>query len=347
MYWCGVSSGAKLFFTWFSTVLLKTVTVQSQFVAEKNYLERKLPLDARFLRWYHPFSFPVTIPRVAKQLILNADDFGLTKGVNDGIVRAHREGILTSATLMANGPAFDDAVAHALANPSLGVGCHLVLVGGECVAPPHGIPSLADSHGWLPASLGTFVARVSAGAIRRADIERELSAQIEKIRRAGISPTHLDTHKHTHAHPRVLEALGRVAQVTGITRIRKPIERLRDSWAGGAPVKQLVAASAARTISLRFRALSRKYGLSSPQNFLGLASTGGLSPAALRRLIDTLPDGQTEIMLHPGICDADLAETGSRLQRERELEMNALLDPEVKRCVTEQGIELITYRQLA
>jgi chitin disaccharide deacetylase len=284
---------------------------------------------------------------VKKQLILNADDFGLTKGVNEGIVRAHREGILTSATLMANGPAFAHAVELALANSTLGVGCHLVLVGGRSIAPPEQIPSLVDSEGRLPSTLAKLVARLSLRAIRRADIERELRAQIEKIQRAGISPTHLDTHKHTHAHPRVLEALGRVAQELGITRIRKPIERLRASWTARAPAGQLMAASVARTVTPRFKALSRKYGLRSPQNFLGLASTGGLSASALRRLIDTLPEGQTEIMLHPGICDADLAQTGSRLQRQRELEMNALLDPAAKCSIAEQHIQLITFRDLA
>lgn len=283
---------------------------------------------------------------MTRQLILNADDFGLTKGVNDGIIRAHYEGILTSATLMANGEAFAHAVELALANPSLGVGCHLVLVGGNAVAPRREVPSLVDSDGRLPTSLGALVARVSAGRIRRVEIESELRAQIEKLQRAGISPTHLDTHKHTHAHPRVLDALGRVAQEFGITRIRKPIERLRDSWAGQAPVGQLVSTAVARTISLKFSALSRKYGLRSPQNFLGLASTGGLSTAALRRLIDTLPEGQTEIMLHPGICDADLIQTGTRLCKERELEMNALVDPDVKRAIVAKGIQLITYREL-
>lgn len=283
---------------------------------------------------------------MTKQLILNADDFGLTHGVNEGILRAHCDGILTSATLMANAGAFDHAVEIARATPSLGVGCHLVLVGGKSVAPSREIPSLADSQGRLPLSLAIFVARVSAGRVRRADIETELRAQIEKIQRAGISPTHLDTHKHTHAHPRILDALGRVAQEFGILRIRKPIERLRHSWAGRPPAGQLFAASAARTVSLKFRALSRKYGLRSPQNFLGLASTGGLGQAALRRLIDTLPEGQTEIMLHPGICDADLAQTGSRLQQQRELEMEALLDPDVKRAVLAHGVELITFREL-
>src|SRR5580692_10909991 len=117
-----------------------------------------------------------------KQLILNADDFGMTRGVNEGIIRGHREGILTSTTLMANGPEFDDAVARAKLNPELGIGCHLVLVGGPAVAPKEKISSLVDGNGNLPESLGAFVARLSVGLIRLNAIERELRAQIEKIR---------------------------------------------------------------------------------------------------------------------------------------------------------------------
>jgi hopanoid biosynthesis associated protein HpnK len=285
---------------------------------------------------------------VTKQLILNADDFGLTLGVNDGIIRAHTEGILTSATLMANGPSFEHAVELARATPSLGVGCHLVLVGGKPVSPAHEVPSLVDSRGRMPDSLAAFAARVSAGRVRAADIERELRAQIEKIKRAGISPTHFDTHKHTHVLPRVFNVIGRLAHEFGILRVRKPFERLRRSWSlGGAKPKQLLAASAVRAVTLNFYALLKKHGLHSPEHFLGLASTGGLDAATLRRLIDTLPEGQTEIMLHPGICDADLAQTGSRLQRERETEMNALLDPAVKKAVMDCGVQLITYKELA
>jgi len=284
-----------------------------------------------------------------KQLILNADDFGLTRGVNEGIIRAHREGILTSATLMANALAFDHAVELARANPSLGVGCHLVLVGGTAVAPRDEISTLADRDGQLPASLAAFVTRLSLGSIRRRDIERELLAQIEKIRRAGIEPTHLDTHKHTHAHPGVMAALGRVARQTKIIRVRKPVENLRDSWRsvpanGGEMLARLAAAAAVRAISPWFEALSRRYGLFSPENFLGLAATGQLGPALLCRLIDTLPDGCTEIMLHPGLCDAELARTDSRLQEQRQLEMEALLSPEVRRAVTQAGVQLINYR---
>jgi len=286
-----------------------------------------------------------------KQLILNADDFGMTRGVNEGIIRAHRDGILTSATLMANGPEFDDAVASAKLNPGLGVGCHLVLVGGPAVAPKGKISSLADENGNLPESLGLFVARLTAGLIRTKAIEREMRAQIEKIRAAGIEPTHLDTHKHTHAHPKVMESLARVGKALGITRVRKPMENLRDSWqstrdANSSHALELIAAAAARTVTPWFQAIVRNYGLLTPNNFLGLAMTGSLGPAALRRMIDTLPDGSSEIMLHPGICDDDLAKSGSRLQMHRNTEMSALLDPAVKSAVVERDIRLITYREL-
>jgi chitin disaccharide deacetylase len=286
-----------------------------------------------------------------KELILNADDFGLTRGVNAGIIRAHREGILTSATLMANGPAFEGAVEGALANSNLGVGCHLVLVGGFSVASPEEIPTLAGRDGRLPASLATLVAKVTTGRIRAMDMERELLAQIEKIRRAGIDPTHLDTHKHAHAHPGVLEAVGRVARQTGITQLRKPMENLRDSWRsvrdnGGSVSRQLAAAAAVRAFAPRFRAMARKYGLITPDHFLGLAATGHLGPAALCRLIDTLAEGRTEIMLHPGICDEDLAKTGSRLQAQRQLELEGLLAPEAKGAVARHGVRLISYREL-
>ena len=287
-----------------------------------------------------------------KQVILNADDFGLTRGVNEGIIRAHREGILTSATLMANGPAFDDAIERAKANPKLGIGCHLVLSGGMAVAPRERIPSLASPDGTLPESLALLVVRVTSGSLRTDDIETELRAQIEKIRAAGIEPSHVDTHKHTHTHPRVMGVVARVAQACGISRIRNPVENLGDSWrstrsAGLGGFLDLAAACAVRSVGSQFRALSRRYGLHSPDRFLGLAATGRLNRAALARLMEAVLEGSTEIMLHPGIWDPELERVGSRLQHQRQTEMEALLAPEVDRVVTERGIRLITYRELS
>ncbi len=272
-------------------------------------------------------------------------------GVNEGIIRAHRDGILTSATLMANGPAFDDAVERAHANPKLGIGCHLVLTGGFSVAPSEEIPSLADAEGRLPRSLGALVARVSVGSVRTNEIERELRAQLEKIRRAGIGLSHVDTHKHTHVHPRVMGAVGRVAQEFGITRVRNPIENLGDSWrtarSENAPLVGNMAASlSVKAVGSWFNAIARKYGLRSPEHFLGLAITGRVSAAALCRLIDTLPEGRTEIMVHPGIYDAELVNSGSRLQQQRQTELDGLLAPESRRAIESNAVRLISYREL-
>ena len=287
-----------------------------------------------------------------KQVILNADDFGLTRGINDGVIRAHLDGILTSATLMATGPAFEDAVEKAKANPKLGVGCHLVLTGGISVAPPQEIPTLASPEGQLPETLASFVARVTSGRIRSSDIETEVRAQIDRIRRAGLEPTHVDTHKHTHVHPRVMRVVALVARDCGIARIRNPIESFRDSWDstrtdGVGRIKDLAASTAVLSVASQFRAMAKRCNLRFPEHFLGLAATGRVTAAALGRLIDSLPEGTTEIMLHPGICDADLASTGSRLQHQRQVEMEALLSPEARRAVENRAVQLITYRELS
>lgn len=286
-----------------------------------------------------------------KKLIINADDFGYTRGVSEGIIRAHREGILTSATLMANGAAFDDAVERAKANPKLGVGCHLVLTGGKSVAPREEIPSLADREGRLPESLPALATRLSLGTVRSKDIETELRAQLDKIRRTGIELTHVDTHKHTHVHPSVMGAVGRVAREFGITRVRNPIEDLADSWRTARRehtglVGNMAACCAVRSVGPWFQSIARKYGLRSPDHFLGLAITGSVSAAALCRLIDTLPDGCTEIMTHPGLCDAELMSTDTRLNEQRETELDGLLSPEAKRLTEAKGIRLISYREL-
>jgi chitin disaccharide deacetylase len=286
-----------------------------------------------------------------KKVILNADDFGLTSGVNEGIIRAHRRGILTSATVMANGEAFASAAEQARRNPSLGVGVHLVLVGGRAVARREEIRSLVDENGELPRSLGMFVTRVTAGLIRPEHIAAELRAQIAKVRAAGIEPTHLDSHKHTHAHPRVMESVARVASECGIRRIRKPFEALRDSCSlsqieSVAAVTQLAGALTAQISSSSFASITRKYGLRSPDRFLGLSVTGQINRTRLHRMIEMLSDGCTEIMLHPGICDDDLGRTGSRLQMHRQTEMEALLDPSIQGILSEQGVQLITYGEL-
>src|SRR5262245_16933755 len=137
-----------------------------------------------------------------KRLIINADDFGFTRGVNEGIVRAFELGIVTSTTLMANGEAFDHAVELAKANPRLAVGCHLAAVGGKPVLTKGG--SLVNGDRRLPATLSKLVSGLARGTIRIAEIESEFRAQVDRVFKAGIVPTHLDSHKHSHTHPMVM-----------------------------------------------------------------------------------------------------------------------------------------------
>ncbi len=286
-----------------------------------------------------------------KQLIVNADDFGYTRGVNAGIVRCFREGIVTSATLMANGVAFEDAVECARANPSLGVGCHLVLVGGKCVAPEKQVRSLIDSDGQLPISLPALLAKLARGSVPSEEIENELRAQVERVMAAGIQPTHFDSHKHTHAHPRVMEALVKVACAVGVRRVRQPFEDMRAllhpaSGGGVSSWKQRAVACFARANAPRFRKLANSQHLRMPDHFLGVAATGRLNQRAILSMIGAMRDGTTELMCHPGEHDAELEQSRTRLKREREAELQALTDPQVRAAVRERDIRLVDFRGL-
>ncbi|MGC1105267.1 MAG: ChbG/HpnK family deacetylase [Candidatus Acidiferrales bacterium] len=286
-----------------------------------------------------------------KRLIVNADDFGYTRGVNSGVIRGFCDGIITSTTIMANGLAFGDAVEHAKKNPKLGVGCHLVLVGGACVEAASAIPSLADDEGRLPSNWAILTGKLLAGAVRGEDIARELRAQIGKVMRAGIDPTHLDSHKHTHSHPRVMEQVVRVADEFGIRRIRKPFEDadvlLRSAFRGGwGSLRQSVTALVARTAAPQFEKLARAHGICSPKRLWGVAATGRLNRGVILSMIGSMQDGVNELMCHPGEYDDALEHSGTRLKRERERELEALTDPAVRAAIDEQGIKLIDYRGL-
>jgi chitin disaccharide deacetylase len=284
-----------------------------------------------------------------KSLIVNADDFGYTAGINAGILRAFQDGILTSTTIMASGPAFDDAVALVRANPSMDVGVHLVLVGGKAVAPSAEIPSLAKANGDLPDSLLELVGKLSGGLIQTEDIEREFRAQIERVMAAGISPSHLDTHKHTHVHPIVMEALFRIAREFGILRVRRPFEEAQTASKFSGPnggLTQRFLVAAASIAAPAFRRGLKSYNLLAPDHFFGARMTGSMSSAALRHVIENLPDGTSEIMCHPGVCDAELERSSTRLKQERQLELDALLDADVVRAVRESGATLMPYKAL-
>jgi len=286
-----------------------------------------------------------------KRLIVNADDFGYTRGVNAGIVRGFREGIVTSTTIMANGGAFEDAIKCAQANPKLGVGCHLVLIGGKCVAPSKQVSSLVDSEGCLPQSLPSLLSKLSTGSVRPEAIEAELRAQVGRVVAAGLRPTHFDSHKHTHAHPRVMEVVVRVAEAFKVTRIRKPFEDSKSLlWpayrSGASSWKQRATALIAGINASRFRQLASSHGIRTPDHFMGVAATGRLNREVILAMIGAMRDGVTELMCHPGEYDEELEKSSTRLKRERETELKGLTDPGVRGAVSEHHVHLMTFQEL-
>jgi predicted glycoside hydrolase/deacetylase ChbG (UPF0249 family) len=233
-----------------------------------------------------------------KYLIPNADDFGFTRDVNAGIVEAHRHGILTAATIMATGAAFDHAAELARENPELDIGVHLVLV---------------DSPGF-PATVPRLL--LSLGRVRIYD---ELVRQVRKVVDAGLQPTHLDTHKHTHLLPPVLNAVARIAEEFHIPWVRRRFGPFR---------------------------LLPTHGCRTTDHFTGFRLTGRYDAAGLAQVIRRLPEGSTEFMCHPGFCTGELRAARTRLKESRRRELDALTSPEVRAALEESGVKLARYRDL-
>jgi chitin disaccharide deacetylase len=257
---------------------------------------------------------------------VNADDFGLTRGVNRAIAELHAAGLLTSATLMARAGASDEAIAMAQARPGLGVGCHVVLADGEPVLPVGEIRSLVDrKNGHFPASIARFLRRVLRKHIRAEEIEAEARAQIEFLQSKGLRLTHIDTHKHTHMFPTVLRAVLRAGRACGIGAVRNPFE---PAWAIAAtkcaPWVRVAEVSALRWLEPVCRRIIAEEGFVTTDGTVAVAGTGVLNPGVLRCLLKAAPSGMWELVTHPGYNDADLALIKTRLRASRDVEREAL-----------------------
>jgi len=262
-------------------------------------------------------------------MVVNADDFGFTPDVNEGIVEAHRRGILTATTLMANGAAFDDAVKLARETPSLDIGAHLVLTGGRSTLT--GKP--------LPASVGRLLAAMARRELR---VYEELRDQVRRIVGAGLRPTHLDAHKHTHVAPPVLEAVARVGEEFGILWVRRPFDFPLNAWPVP-PAKRLVSQALGLLLRARFQRVLARRGCKTTDHFAGFQITGRLRTPELVDLMAAVPEGSTELMCHPGYCRDALRNARTRLKESRERELEALVSREVREAVERNGIELVGY----
>jgi predicted glycoside hydrolase/deacetylase ChbG (UPF0249 family) len=257
------------------------------------------------------------------RLILNADDFGLTPGINRAIAELHAANCLTSATLMAAGPAFADAVTIAHTHLTLGIGCHIVLTDGLPISPPKTIPTLlgADRQHLRP-KLTDFLRDLLLGRVDPADIHREALAQIRHLQQQGIRVTHLDTHKHTHIFPQVIRPLLAAAREAGVPAIRNPFEPAHaPNHATLQRRLQITALNLFQPTFNRIAAITPR-----PDGTFGISATGDLNPQTLQELLQHLPaTGTYELLCHPGYNDPDLDAVTTRLRHHRDIERQALL----------------------
>ena len=284
-----------------------------------------------------------------RRLIINADDFGLTSGVNKAIIEAHQRGVISSATLMAGGSAFDEAVTLARENPQLSVGCHVVLVDGTPLSPSAQVSSLLAAAGsnQFNHSVQSLMLRAFRHELRPEHIFTETRVQIRKIQAAGISVSHIDTHKHAHVHPRILDPIMKAAKQCGIGALRNPVEPIPLLRIAAHPKlwKRCLEVSVTRTLTAKFRQSVERAGLATPEGTIGIVATGVLDNSLFASLIEHMPEGTWEFVCHPGYNDAELQSVRTRLRNSREQELRTLTSPTVQELLRRQGIELISYRQ--
>lgn len=290
-----------------------------------------------------------------RRLIINADDFGLTAGVNRAIVEAHENGVVSSATLMANGRAFAQAVSLAQSTPGLGVGCHVVLVDGAPLLPQTQVHSLLDGSGnsagdaRFREGISKFGALAMLGRLAADEIEAEASAQIRKLQASGIPVTHLDSHKHTHLFPRVLRPLLRAAQRCGVRAIRNPFERIQGSQLAASPSlwRRWAEVGVLQGFARQFREAVQQAGIATPDGTLAIVATGTLNDRLLRLMVENLPEGTWELVCHPGYNDADLQGIRTRLRESREQELRILTSQSTRDLLAANGVEMVSFRDLA
>ena len=294
-----------------------------------------------------------------RRLIVNADDFGLTSGINRAIVEARERGIVTSATLMANAGAFDQATEMARAKAADGgifsVGCHVVLLDGEPLLPASRVPSLLQSEAGkgkrFRSSLNQFVIASLRHKLNPDDIEAEATAQMERIQRAGVQLSHFDTHKHAHMFPAVLRPLLRAARARNVPAVRNPfgqvwplpfssLVRTRQAW------KRFAQLNVLRSFAAEFRREVAAHGLRTTDGSLGVLVTGVLDLNLFAAIVESMPEGTWELVTHPGYNDAELDQVSTRLRQSRQQELRLLTSPDAKQLLQRAGIELISYRQL-
>jgi hopanoid biosynthesis associated protein HpnK len=282
---------------------------------------------------------------LSRQLVVNADDFGISRGVNRGIVEAHRQGLVTSASVMPNLPSAEDALTRATICPDLGLGLHLTLTAGQPLCPPDRVPTLVDPDGRFYV-LGTLLARLSFGQVADDDLARELTAQVEWALRRGVRPSHLDSHHHVHTHPRVASIVIGLAREHNIGWVRCPVEQGPSPGLLRLPAKDAARTVAISTFGLLTRVLVKRAGLRTTRQFRGIGLGMGFQERDLLATLAALPPGLTELMTHPGVPDDELARL-TVFAEGRDRELAALTAPAAREIVRQRRVRLTSFDWLA
>jgi chitin disaccharide deacetylase len=290
-----------------------------------------------------------------RRLIINADDFGMTVGVNRAIAEAHRAGLVTSATVMANEAGTDDAIVIASQHPSLRTGSHVVLVDGKPLSEPDNVATLIGSRNGTGARFRKGISHLAlasvAGQVRAEHVYKEAAAQIEQLQARGLSLSHVDCHMHSHILPEVLRAVLQAARDHRVAAIRNPFE---PAWSVAATHKRSSLRSwhrsaqvtALRVLQSQFRHAVDQHGMKTPDGTIGIAVTGLLDRNLLSRLVEAMPEGAWELVTHPGYNDRHLMEATTELKQSRAIELELLTSPQTLDLLRKRGIQLINYSDL-
>ena len=278
-----------------------------------------------------------------KNLIVNADDFGRHELINRAVERAFNSGCLRSATLMAGGAAFEDAIKLAKKISGLGVGIHFTLANGNPVLPPEEIPTLVTAEGIFHDNYVIFLKRYFSGKISRDEVRSELAAQLQKVLRAGLTLTHFDSHQHLHHVPGIVKISLDLASSAGIKSMRVADAKLFDGELKnfGQFVGRLGLGSLAKFAGYH----ARKRNISAPEHFAGIVAGESVSENFMLKLIDNLREGTTEIMLHPG-TDNKILQDFCQWEHDFEEELAAVTSPKVLGLLKEKNIAAINFSGL-
>ncbi|WP_293686661.1 ChbG/HpnK family deacetylase [uncultured Phascolarctobacterium sp.] len=281
-----------------------------------------------------------------KQLIVNADDFGLHPLINAGIIKGHQEGFITSTSLMPSAPCWQEAVRLAKENPLLGIGVHLTLVGGvPSVLPKEKVSSLLDDDGLFLPDYVAFAKRYYGGAVKRSELEAELRAQLERALSCGVNITHIDSHQHTHVLPGINSLVLKLSNEYNIIRVRIPKEGYFFTGGFQTGVGRLIGRSGLSFCADMAALRADSLGLRHPQHFYGMLAGGHLNAQLIANILCQLPEGVSEIMTHPGLDSAALGKAFSWQYHWRE-ELDAYLDAGNKALLKELAIEPVSFTAL-